>query len=320
MSARGVSHPPSLPAPLYQGSVNAWECDDGGHLNVRFHLERAMVGLAHMARVLEMPRAFTPSAGATLVPLEAHIRFLKEALPGAPLSMHGGVVEMGESDARLCLDMRHADGAPASVFTLRVAHADTRSFKAFPWSARSRQAGERLACALPAHAAPRSLDLAREPSRASAALARELGAVRIGATMVTPDQCDAFGRLRGDHLFGRVSDSVPNFLVQWRRDLADAMAASGAQVQPAGAVVEARLIFRAWPRAGDLIEVHTGIAEIGDKTLRLVHWVCDPEQGGAWASLEVIALTFDALTRKTISPPPEARTRMQARVLPGWAV
>ena len=55
-----MSHPAPLPAPLYQGSVNTWECDDGGHLNVRFHFERAMVGLAHFARALEMTRAFTP--------------------------------------------------------------------------------------------------------------------------------------------------------------------------------------------------------------------------------------------------------------------
>ena len=49
-----MTYPPRLPAPLYQGSVNTWECDDGGHLNVRFHLERAMIGLAHMADALDM--------------------------------------------------------------------------------------------------------------------------------------------------------------------------------------------------------------------------------------------------------------------------
>ncbi len=71
------------------------------------------------------------------------MRFLKEARPGAPLVMHGGVVNLGETDGRICLDMRHADGAPSSVFTLRVAHADTRAMRPFPWSlahARGREA------------------------------------------------------------------------------------------------------------------------------------------------------------------------------------
>lgn len=308
----GVSTPAPLPAPLYQGSVNTWECDDGGHLNVRFHFERAMSGLAHLAHALEMPRAFTPAAGATLVPLEAHIRFLKEARPGAPLAMHGGVVKMGESDAHVCLDMRHADGAPSSCFTLKIAHVDTRGFRPFAWSARSRAAAKRLHVSLPAHAKARSIDLSRPLSEASLQRAIELGAERIGATVVQPEHCDAFGRLRGEHFVGRVSDSVPNLLAQWRREAAEANNGGGA---PAGAVVEARFVYRRFPRAGDLIEVRSGIAEVGEKTLRLVHWLCDPESGGVWASMEAVALTFDTTTRKAISPSPDARARLAKHVI-----
>lgn len=318
--ASSLNHPPPLPAPLYQGSVNTWECDDGGHLNVRFHLERALIGLAQLAHALEMPRAFTQSAGATLAPLEAHVRFLQEARPGAALSMHGGVVKMEQSEALVCLDMRHGDGAPASAFTLRIAHADTRSFAPFPWSQRARAAAKRIACTPPLHAAPRSLDLARPPGHASLARAVKLGAQRIGATQVFPDQCDVHGRMRGEHLLGRVSDSVPNFLTTWRRDMAKEAAAKGVEVAPVGAVVEARIAFRAWPRAGNLIEVRSGVAAVGDKTMRLCHWVCDPESGGAWASMEVIALTFDAVTRKAIAPSPAIRASMQMQALNDWAI
>lgn len=315
-----MSHPPPLPAPLYRGSVNTWECDDGGHLNVRFHVERAMIGLAHLANHLQMPRAFTPSAGATLIPVEAHIRFLKEARPGAPLAMGGGVVSLEEETALVCLDMRHGDGAPASVFSVRVAHVEARMMRRFGWSERSRAAAKRLACALPVHAAPRSIDLSRPSPNASSARAAQLGAERIGATMVFPDQCDAFGRLRGEQLIGRVSDSVPNFLTDWREDLAKEAAQRGANTAPAGAVVEARFSFRAWPRAGDLVEIFSGIVEVGDKTMRLCHWICDAETGTAWATMEVIALTFDAITRKTIAPSPELRARMQARAIPELAL
>jgi acyl-CoA thioester hydrolase len=314
-----VSFPAFLPAALYQGSANSWECDEGGHLNVRFQFERALIGLAHLARALEMPGAFAKSACATLVPLEAHVRFLKEARPGAALVMHGGVVELGESQARVCLDMRHGDGAPASAFTLVVAHADTRGFRPFPWSARTRAAAQRLACTQPAHALPRSIDVSKPPAsaaRISLARARELGAQRIGASLVSPDQCDAFERLRGEHLLGRLSDSAPNLLAGWRGELAAEAQARGETIAPVGAVVEARLMFRAWPGAGALIEVHSALVEVGDKTLRICHWLLDPESGRAWASAEVIALTFDALTRKSIAPSPELRARIQARTAP----
>lgn len=306
-----VSHPPALPAPLYRGSVNTWECDDGGHLNVRFHLERMMIGLAHFAHALEMPRAFTESAGATLVPLEAHLRFQKEARPGAPLVMHGGVVSMDERQATLCLDMRHADGAPGTACTMRVAHADTRGFRAFPWSERSRAAAQRLSVALPQHAAPRSLDPSIAPTQeASRERAIALGATRIGATMVQRDQCDVFGRFRGEQFIGRVSDSVPNLMAGWRRE-----AGAANNSEAAGAVVESRIVFRRFPQAGDLIEVFTGVAAVGDKTFRLVHWLCDPESGAVWASIEALALTFDTKTRKAIQGTPEQRAKMQARVI-----
>ncbi|MEZ5956808.1 MAG: thioesterase [Hyphomonadaceae bacterium] len=306
-----MTHPAPLPAPLYQGSVNQWECDDGGHLNIRFHFERAFVGLAHMARALELPRAFSESAGSTLIAHEVHARFIKEARPSAPLIMHGGVAYVGESDATLCLDMRHHDGAPGTAFTMKVRHVETRGLRSFPWSARSRAAAKQLKCKLPDHAKPRSIDSTKEPADASVKNAAALGIKRIGGAIVYPDQCDAHGRFRGEHFPGRISDSVPNLLAPWRQ------AAASDGVQPAGAVVEARLIIRKFPRAGELVEVHSGIVEIGEKTLRIVHWILDPESGAAWASMEAVALTFDVKTRKALTPSAEARDRVAKLVVPG---
>lgn len=316
MPGGGVTHPPALPAPLYQGAANTWECDEGGHLNVRFQIERAMAGLALLSAALDMRSA---NGGAVLLPLELHARFLKEARPGAGLIMHGGVIEIDEHEAIVCLDMRHADGAPASTFRFRVAHVEPRVLKTFPWSTRAREAAKRLTCALPDHAKPRSIDLSQAPGEVSLARAIALGAARIGAHAVTPDQCDAFGRLRAEHVFGRVSDSIPTMLAQWRREIADA-ASTVAPVEPAGAVVEARIVFRRWPRAGDLIEVRSGVSEVAEKTNRFIHWLLDPVSGAAWASLEAVALTFDIATRKAIAPSAAARKTMAARAIPEMRV
>lgn len=304
----GVTHPATLPAPLYQGSANAWECDDGGHLNIRFHVERLSIGLMHFAHKLDMPRAFAEHATATLLPFDVHARFHKEARPPAPLAMHGAVIEISNDEAHLCCDMRHEDGAPAASFGVRVAHVDARAQRRFPWSARTRVAAAALTQALPDHIKPRSIDLTRAPCDASIARAIDLGATRIGASAVTPDQCDAFGWLRLEHFFGRVSDSAPNLLAPWRR----ASAKTGAYI--AGAVAEARMAVRKFPRAGDLIELHSGIAEMSGKTLRIVHWICDPVSGDAWATFEVVALSFDTATRKAVTPSEEARAAMKPRM------
>ncbi|MGE0597097.1 MAG: acyl-CoA thioesterase [Hyphomonadaceae bacterium] len=315
----GVSPPPLLPALLYQGSVNTWECDEGGHLNVRFHAERAMTGLAHLARHLVMPDAFAETGVATMLPVDLHVRFHNEARPGEPLNMQGAVIELGETDATVCLDMRLSDGRPSSVFTLRVAHVVARDLRPFPWSSRTRAAAAVLTRPLPEHATPRSINVLQAPAPgATLARAQELGAIRIGASMVLPDQCDAFGRLRAEHVFGRASDSVPNLLAQWRRDLA--AGASQAKSEAAGAVVEARIHFRRWPRVGDLIEIYSGVVEAAGKTLRLTHWFCDPESGAAWASMEVVALTFDTVTRKAMAPSDAVLAAMQQRLVRGLTI
>jgi len=77
---------------IWRGGVNTWECDEMGHMNVRFYVARAMEGLVGLAAALGLPHAFAAHAGATLLVREQHIRFLREARAGAALHMTGGVV------------------------------------------------------------------------------------------------------------------------------------------------------------------------------------------------------------------------------------
>ncbi len=87
------------PVEIWRGGVNTWECDEMGHLNVRFYVSRAMEGLVGVAGALGLPGAFRANAGATLLVKDHHIRFLREARPRAALHMVAGVLEIGEADA-----------------------------------------------------------------------------------------------------------------------------------------------------------------------------------------------------------------------------
>ena len=39
--------PQGLGPVVWRGGVNTWECDEMGHMNVRFYLAKAMEGLPH---------------------------------------------------------------------------------------------------------------------------------------------------------------------------------------------------------------------------------------------------------------------------------
>jgi acyl-CoA thioester hydrolase len=307
--------PAPPPLELYRGSVNAWECDENAHMNVRFFAAKAMEGMAFLAAAIGMPRAFQEKATSTLLPVDMHVRFLKEARQGAALSIRGGVVAVDDASVTVFQEMLHAGGAPAATFTTRFLHVHPRTQTPFPWSQRVRETIERHRCAVPPHGAPRSLDLGAKPSSPTCAHADRIGAPVVGRLMTTPDQCDAFGWMRMEFCLGRVSDAVPNLLASWRAEVAQS--AGQAAENAGGAVLEYRLCPRRWPRAGDLVEVRSGIVEVAEKTNRIVHWLLDPVSGESWCTAEVVAVTFDLVTRKTIPIPPAQRAALEARAVKG---
>jgi acyl-CoA thioester hydrolase len=171
---------------VWVGGTNTWECDRMGHLNVRFHVVKAMEALAGLTARLGMTHAYQPNAAATVQVREHHIRFLKEVHPGTALSATGGVIEIGESDARVLIVLRHPLGEPASAFQMTIAHV-TAEGVAFPWPARVRERAETLKVAVPHYAAARSI--ADAPATLSGSLARAdaMGLRRLALGVIGPN-------------------------------------------------------------------------------------------------------------------------------------
>ena len=92
---------------VWRGQVNAWNCDEMGHMNVRFYVSRFMEGLGGLALRLGLPDAFQRSTNATLLVRDHHLRFLKEAHAGAlgldPL--HEAADLLGIADGALAVQL-----------------------------------------------------------------------------------------------------------------------------------------------------------------------------------------------------------------------
>jgi acyl-CoA thioester hydrolase len=304
---------------VWSGGVNTWECDEMGHMNVRFWVAKAQEGLAGLAAQLGMPRAFAADGEATMIVREQHIRFLREAHAGAALRMTGGVVELGESDARLVLIIRHPDGRPAATFQLVVEHVTTKEMRPFPWSERIRERAAGLMAQIPDFAAARSIDLSPVVATASLPRALELGLQRIGLGVIGPAECDVFGRMRPEIFIGRVSDGVARLFGDTRPGPANL-----AEGEPAprigGAVLEYRVLHLGWPEAGDGVELRSGFAGCDARTRRVIHWMVDPESGRPWASAEAVVISFDLDKRKVVDISDEAQEAYRAASPEGLAL
>jgi acyl-CoA thioester hydrolase len=296
---------------VWRGGVNTWECDDNGHLNVRFYVARAAEGLVGLASAMGMKGAFRAGADATLLIKEQHIRFLREARPGAALHMLVGVVSIDGAEARVLQRLIHSrTGELAATFQTVITHVTSREGRAFPWSARALALARGLLTAIPERAGARSVSLAPVRCAASLAEADRMDLVRLGAGAFGAADVDSFGRMRPELFIGRVSDGVPRL-----REVLGDQGEPPAHV--GGAVVEYRLVHLDWPRAGDRFEIRSGLAGIVGNAQRIVHWMLDPVSGRAWGSAEAIAVRLDLQARRMIPLDDAAREAAAAAIVPG---
>ncbi|MDR3506951.1 MAG: thioesterase family protein [Caulobacteraceae bacterium] len=304
---------------VWRGGVNTWECDEMGHMNVRYYVTRSMEGLIGLAAELGMPHAFAPNAVSTLLVREQHIRFLREARPPAALHMMASVVSIGETEARVLMVLYHsASGEPAASFQTVVTHVTPRDGRPFPWPRGVRERAAALMAPVPDFAAARSISLEPFEPTASIARAESLDLVTIGTGAVGARDCDVFGRMGVEGFIGRVSDGVPRLVSRIR----DAVVghAENAPARVGGAVLEYRLVHLDWPRAGDRISIRSGLAAVDHRTQKLVHWMLDPNTGRPWGVSEAVAITLDLDARKIVPISEAAQARMRTMIAPGLSL
>lgn len=291
-----------------RSSVQTWECDQMGHMNVQFYVEKATQALA----VLGIHLGLDPAGrdGAKLVARAHHIRYLRELRPGAPFYLRAGVLEIGTDELKIHLEMLHASTeVVAAAFTAPAALVKPDGTRlSLPQALREKAAT--LKMEQPAHGRPRGLQLHAPRKAPSPDEAGRLGMVRSLICQVLPEHCDRDGSLLTHRYIGMISDAMPNLLAYLgSRD--------DREPEDAGmAALEYRLVYRALPNAGDTLFLRSGLKEVGAKTYTLCHWLFDQRTGQAVGTFEAVAITLDLQARKSIPVPVPVRRRLEPLTIP----
>jgi len=296
------------------GSVQSWECDVMGHLNVQHYVARAVDSIPALLLAAGIGPRAARARGIDFAVADQHIRFLKELRPGAPLTLCGGFLELGAERLRLYQEMRHTlSGEVAATFvsTLAVTAAEDGGPATLP-EAFLEKAG-RLLMPLPEHAAPKGLALTPPRPRPSWAEADRLGLILTQQSAVAPQDCDHSGRMMTRAVIGRVSDAIPNVIVKTR-------GVDRSQGGFGGAALEYRLVYHGRPRDGDLLALRSGIRSLGVKTLIWGHWLFDRETGTAVATSEAVAVSFDLAERKAVPIDDATRAALARHLVPELSV
>ena len=196
----------------WRGEAVAWECDELGHLNMRHYIAKAREARQFLFIHLGLHHGFRLGAPSGVHSKTVETCYLREARPGARLSIRSGVTRLGEVDAEVLHVMEHADGSRAATIRETVVHVARRTGEPFPWPRRLREAVELVDGS---DAKPRGLPEGTVPNAPARATLERLGASRVGAGVFRADEADVFGRVMPHSVQGRVSESVGNFRGGW---------------------------------------------------------------------------------------------------------
>lgn len=298
--------------PLLRTSVQTWECDDMGHMNVQFYVAKAGEGLSVLGHHLGYGPSAARQDATVLLPREHHIRFHREQHPGAALNLAGAVTGREGDTLKVYEELTNtASGVVAATINADVVLADAQTREQKPLPAAMAEGIEAHTIDMPAHGMARGLELGDPVAEPTLQQADDMGMVYTWQGVVKPNQCDADGYMTHQHFMGMVSDSIPNLLSQTRGDDRSNDPNIG------GAALEYRFVYRSWPRSGDVLTLRSGLKHVGPKTYTWAHWMFDLETGKAVATAEAVAVTLDLVARKAIGIPDAMRAHLESQLVAG---
>lgn len=289
---------------VWRGGVNAWECDEMGHLNTRFYVARAQDARVVLFALAGLPRQFDADHATAVTLDDMHIRFHREARTATPLHMTGGFAAIAPHQAQIVLLLWHSlDGALAATFRLTLRHHGGG------WGVDLARTAAALMVETPPEAQPRSATTG-PISSADTDLSQH---TRISMGAISAADCDAAGRMLPQKFAGAVAEGVKQLTAPFRK-----IVAHHADPQPGhigGAVLETRTVQFDWPCAGTAFEVRSALCRADARTMMIEHWLVDPVTGRKLGYSEAIAVVFDIDRRKMVPISDAAQAELHNHII-----
>ena len=289
-----------------RSSVQTWECDVMGHMNVQFYVAHATSGIASLGNAVGLGPSKLRDQGLRLRAISHHIRFLRELRPGAPFYVRGGFSEATSDKLRFVLEIRNTatnDIMATLTGNAVLSNPAGTALTAFPEDVLSRVTDYTVET--PKQAQPRGLSLETEPERLRLQDDKSQKLIPIYQAMVKDADCDADGYMMNRLYIGHISDGIPNMLAATRGEDRSDMGNIG------GAALEYRTYYHKRPQAGDILCVRSGLISISEKAYTWGHWMFDAESGESVATAEAVAISLDLVARKAVPIPDDFRAILE---------
>ena len=281
---------------VYRNSVQSWEIDQMGHMNVQFYFEKALQGCVVLWNRLGINEQPVELGNTDLSLARAHIRFLKEQKPGAPFFLKMGIVKIGDTDVKLYLEMIETiTQQPCAAFNFQFLWTNKPSVKV---KKNFSKVFEDLKVDIPSYGQTKGLSLEKE-SLISLSQASQKNMIDSFEAVILLRQCDNMGKIKPSAFMGIVSDSTPHLLAYTGTIDENGMTNVGS------AALEYKFDFFEYVPLGTHLKTKSGVQSLSNKTFVWKHWIFNVDTGKPVALASAVAVTMDLEARKSIPIPSE---------------
>jgi acyl-CoA thioester hydrolase len=297
-----------LPFVIHRSGINAWDCDENGHLNVRYYFAKTYQGLIHLLAELGLTQKRLDSLNAKPVLVNQHVRLHKEVRLAVPVTIRGTLVSHAGSRITLYSEIRHS--FEETLFTTATSEFEIIN--------RTTEQPLDVEIIWPEHDFQRpsegmikSLGPEDKPIL-SAAQARDMGYIETARGVVMGEECNRDGDMEVHQYTGRISDAIPNLMASMQSNEEFALRSSG---ELGGAVVEIRIDYYNPLTVSSRFVILSGLRSFTQKTMRLSHLVFDLDRDRIALHSQGIAVALDLKTRRAVAFSDDRIARMHTRQL-----
>ena len=273
----------------YRGTVPPWECDVTEHFTIAYYFDRLEEGERNLAEILGLGELLRGGGFARRL----DVRFARELRAGSSFHIESAALAVDEG---LRLGHRFIDSANGETVTWI---AESWELPEEALSPDRRWITGRLAAWEGPAAEPRP-----EPQSTA-------GFIPTARGRVKPSDLDADGRFGLAAMVHRLTDAC------LQATAAIGMDATFLEANRRGfSTFELALRLSSTLALDEPYLVESGIAHLGNSSLRLIHRMCDPRSGAEVAQLGQYGVNLDLEARRPARWPDEIRARAAALVVP----
>ena len=285
----------------HRSLVFPWNCDNYGHMNVRFYFDHFDDSSFHSWPALGLSKAPFKEAGVDAVTARNTVKYFNELSAGDLFTISVAVTRVGNKSVTFSHRMVNSatDELCATMDTVEVVF-DLKTRKSAPMPEALRTMLNEVA-----------IDVEDTPSNPPTPNANATGQWHeTHRSLVFPWRCDHYGHFNARWYAHHFDDGGFHLFAMAGVDVSGLLARNIALV-----TAQTEINYRQEMHPGTLFVIRSGFSHIGSKSARHIHRLFNAQTNELHATMEGVDVAFDMKSRKAIVIPDDARTAIEANLV-----